>query len=82
MQLTTWCTLLELKRVDDPVSYFDGTRMFVGRLCPRGHAKAKLHVDAWLTDAGHPFRIVLTHLRNSLPQIEVMTGKHSEGLYH
>lgn len=56
--------------------------MFVGRLCPRGHAKAKLHVDAWLTDAGHPFRIVLTHLRNSLPQIEVMTGKHSEGLYH
>ena len=44
--------MLKLKRVCDPVSRADGTRVLVERLWPRGLSKATLHVDAWLKDAG------------------------------
>jgi uncharacterized protein YeaO (DUF488 family) len=44
--------MLKLKRVYDPVSHTDGTRLLVERLWPRGLSKANLHVDAWLKDAG------------------------------
>jgi len=42
--------MITLKRVYDPVSRADGTRLLVDRLWPRGLAKAKVHVDAWLKD--------------------------------
>ena len=44
--------MLKLKRVYDPVSHADGTRVLVERLWPRGLSRAKLHVDAWLKDVG------------------------------
>lgn len=44
--------MLKLKRVYDPVSHTDGTRVLVERLWPRGFSKAKLQVSAWLKDAG------------------------------
>jgi uncharacterized protein YeaO (DUF488 family) len=44
--------MITLKRVYDPVSRADGTRFLVERLWPRGLAKAKVHVDAWLKDVG------------------------------
>lgn len=48
----SWWTVLKLKRVYDPVSHADGTRVLVERLWPRGLSRAKLHVDAWLKDVG------------------------------
>jgi uncharacterized protein YeaO (DUF488 family) len=42
--------MLKLKRVYDPVSHTDGTRLLVERLWPRGFSKAKLQVDVWLED--------------------------------
>src|SRR4029078_10026392 len=44
--------MLKLKRVYDPVSHTDGTRVLGERLWPRGLSKAKLQVSAWLKDAG------------------------------
>jgi uncharacterized protein YeaO (DUF488 family) len=44
--------MIALKRVYDPVARADGTRFLVERLWPRGLTKAKVHVDAWLKDAG------------------------------
>ena len=42
--------MITLKRVYDPVSHTDGTRFLVERLWPRGIAKAKLKIDAWLKE--------------------------------
>jgi uncharacterized protein YeaO (DUF488 family) len=44
--------VIKLKRAYDPVSRADGTRLLVERLWPRGISKDKLHVDAWLKEAG------------------------------
>lgn len=44
--------MLKLKRVYDPVSHTDGTRLLVERLWPRGLSKAALRVDGWLKDVG------------------------------
>jgi uncharacterized protein YeaO (DUF488 family) len=44
--------MLKLKRAYDPVAKSDGRRFLVERLWPRGLAKGKLHVEAWLKDAG------------------------------
>jgi uncharacterized protein YeaO (DUF488 family) len=44
--------MLKLKRAYEPVSRDDGRRFLVERLWPRGLAKAKLHLDAWLKDVG------------------------------
>ena len=41
-----------VKRVYDPPSKNDGTRVLVDRLWPRGIAKAKARVDAWLKEVG------------------------------
>jgi uncharacterized protein YeaO (DUF488 family)/alkylated DNA nucleotide flippase Atl1 len=43
---------IAVKRVYDPPSRSDGTRVLVDRLWPRGIAKAKARVDAWLKDVG------------------------------
>lgn len=44
--------MITLKRAYDSVSRTDGTRFLVERLWPRGVAKAKLRVDAWLKEVG------------------------------
>lgn len=44
--------MLKLKRVYDPASRNDGDRFLVERLWPRGITKRKLHVAAWLKEAG------------------------------
>ena len=44
--------MIKVKRAYEPVSRQDGTRFLVERLWPRGFSKAKLHIDAWLKDAG------------------------------
>ncbi|MEP7247174.1 MAG: DUF488 family protein, partial [Gammaproteobacteria bacterium] len=44
--------MLKLKRAYDPVSRTDGRRLLVERLWPRGLSKARLHVEAWLKEAG------------------------------
>jgi uncharacterized protein YeaO (DUF488 family) len=44
--------MIVLKRVYDPVSAADGTRILVERLWPRGISKARLRADAWLKEAG------------------------------
>lgn len=41
---------IELKRVYDDPSAFDGTRVLVDRLWPRGLTKEDAHVDEWLRD--------------------------------
>ena len=43
---------IAVKRVYDPPSKSDGTRVLVDRLWPRGIAKAKARVDAWLKEVG------------------------------
>lgn len=42
--------MIALKRVYDPASPGDGVRFLVERLWPRGLAKEKLRVDAWLKE--------------------------------
>ena len=42
---------LRIKRVYDPPSAEDGTRVLVDRLWPRGVKKADAKVDLWLKDA-------------------------------
>jgi uncharacterized protein YeaO (DUF488 family) len=44
--------MITLKRAYDPISRSDGRRVLVERLWPRGLSKSKLHVDAWLKEAG------------------------------
>lgn len=41
---------LRVKRVYDPVSDEDGTRILVDRLWPRGISKAKARIDLWLRE--------------------------------
>lgn len=43
---------IQLKRVYDPTSPTDGTRILVERLWPRGVSKARLHLNAWFKDVG------------------------------
>ena len=43
---------IAVKRVYDPPSRTDGMRVLVDRLWPRGIAKAKARVDAWLKEVG------------------------------
>ncbi|CAG0939702.1 hypothetical protein GPROT2_00697 [Gammaproteobacteria bacterium] len=43
---------INVKRAYEPVSGSDGTRLLVERLWPRGLTKEKLHVVAWLKEAG------------------------------
>jgi uncharacterized protein YeaO (DUF488 family)/alkylated DNA nucleotide flippase Atl1 len=43
---------IAVKRIYDPASRSDGTRVLVDRLWPRGIAKAKARVDAWLKEVG------------------------------
>ena len=42
--------MIRLKRVYDPPSRLDGTRILVERLWPRGVTKAALKLDGWLKD--------------------------------
>jgi uncharacterized protein YeaO (DUF488 family) len=42
--------MIMLKRAYDPRSRSDGTRFLVERLWPRGVAKEKLQIEAWLKD--------------------------------
>lgn len=44
--------MIKLKRVYDPVSSTDGTRVLVERLWPRGRSKADLRLHAWLKEVG------------------------------
>jgi uncharacterized protein YeaO (DUF488 family) len=44
--------MIALKRVYDPVSHADGTRVLVERLWPRGVSRAKLRIYCWLKEAG------------------------------
>lgn len=41
---------MHLKRVYDPASPADGTRVLVDRLWPRGLSKAKAKIDLWLKE--------------------------------
>jgi uncharacterized protein YeaO (DUF488 family) len=41
---------LRVKRVYQPISDEDGTRILVDRLWPRGISKDKARIDAWLKD--------------------------------
>ena len=42
--------LIRIKRVYDPAEKSDGLRVLIDRLWPRGIAKAKLQLDAWVKD--------------------------------
>ena len=44
--------MVRLKRVYDPVARTDGRRFLVERLWPRGLSKERLHLTAWLKEAG------------------------------
>jgi uncharacterized protein YeaO (DUF488 family) len=44
--------MIKLKRVYEPVSRTDGTRILVERLWPRGLSKERVQVAAWLKEAG------------------------------
>jgi len=44
--------MIKIKRVYEPVSSADGTRLLVERLWPRGLSKLELRADAWLKDVG------------------------------
>jgi uncharacterized protein YeaO (DUF488 family) len=41
---------LRVKRIYQPISDNDGTRVLVDRLWPRGISKDKARIDAWLKD--------------------------------
>jgi uncharacterized protein YeaO (DUF488 family) len=43
---------VKIKRIYDPAEANDGFRVLVDRLWPRGIAKAKASIDAWLKEAG------------------------------
>ena len=42
--------MLMLRRVYEPASDGDGTRILVDRLWPRGLSRDKAHIDIWLKD--------------------------------
>ncbi len=42
--------MVQIKRVYDPSSRTDGTRLLVERLWPRGVKKASLEIKSWLKD--------------------------------
>ncbi len=44
--------MIAIKRVYDPPSATDGTRILVDRLWPRGIKKEKAHVKKWMLDLG------------------------------
>ncbi len=44
--------MIKVKRVYEPVSSADGTRLLVERLWPRGLSKLEVRVDAWPKDVG------------------------------
>ena len=44
--------MIKIKRVYEPVSRTDGTRLLVERLWPRGLSKLELRADAWLKEVG------------------------------
>lgn len=44
--------MIQLKRVYDPASSADGTRLLIERLWPRGMKKSSLRFDAWLKEVG------------------------------
>jgi uncharacterized protein YeaO (DUF488 family) len=44
--------MVQLKRVYDPVSQADGTRILVERLWPRGLSKAEVRLASWLKEVG------------------------------
>lgn len=44
--------MIKLKRAYEPVSRGDGVRFLVERLWPRGIAKEKLEIEAWLKEVG------------------------------
>jgi uncharacterized protein YeaO (DUF488 family) len=41
---------LRIKRIYDPPAHSDGMRILVDRLWPRGMAREKAQIDAWLKD--------------------------------
>ena len=40
----------KIKRVTEPLTKADGTRILIDRLWPRGQSKAKLQLTAWVRD--------------------------------
>ncbi len=44
--------MIAIKRVYDPPSRTDGTRILVDRLWPRGIKKEEAHVEKWMRDLG------------------------------
>jgi uncharacterized protein YeaO (DUF488 family) len=42
--------MIKLKRAYEPASKYDGLRILVERLWPRGISKSKAHFDLWLKD--------------------------------
>jgi uncharacterized protein YeaO (DUF488 family) len=44
-------TMIQIKRVYDPLEPDDGSRFLVDRLWPRGMKKEDLQIDGWLKDA-------------------------------
>lgn len=44
--------MIRLKRVYDPPSPKDGTRVLVDRVWPRGLSRAKIKIGAWMGDLG------------------------------
>jgi uncharacterized protein YeaO (DUF488 family) len=44
--------MIKTKRVYEPVSRADGTRLLVERLWPRGLSKLELRADAWIKEVG------------------------------
>lgn len=42
--------MIQIKRVYDPVTSTDGTRLLVERLWPRGIKKTSLEIKSWLKD--------------------------------
>ena len=44
--------MIQIKRVYDPSSRKDGTRLLVERLWPRGVKKTSLEIKSWLKDVG------------------------------
>jgi uncharacterized protein YeaO (DUF488 family) len=47
---TAGATRFRVKRIYEPAAADDGFRVLVDRLWPRGIAKAKARIDAWLKD--------------------------------
>lgn len=44
--------MIATKRVYEPASRSDGTRILVDRLWPRGLKKEQLHVEKWMRELG------------------------------